>query len=130
MRNFENLEFYGKNVYDFNQKEIELLMNDLLMVTSISLMNKGEVIREVINGEVIEIGSPESFDKRVDERRNILRELLDMETDSDILLFFVSESSNYSFDGFMKRMVYYMNEGIDVSTNNITKVLGMEVHMN
>lgn len=130
MKHFENLEFYGKDIREFNQKEIELLMNDLLLVTTIHLMNKGEIIREEIDGEVIEIGSPNSYIERVDERHRILRELLNMENAPDMLLFLFSESSNYSFDGFMKRMVHYLNEGVDVTQNNITKVLGMELHMN
>lgn len=130
MKHFENLEFYGKDVREFNQKEIELLLNDLLLVTTIHLMNKGEIIREEIDGEVIEIGSPNSYIERVDERHRILRELLNMDKAPDMLLVLVSESSKYSFGEFMKRMVHYMSEGVDVTPNNITKVLGMELHMN
>lgn len=130
MKHIEKLEFYGKDVREFNQKEIELLSNDLLLVMTIHLMNNGEIIKEVIDGEVIEIGSPNSYIEIVDERHRILRELLNMDNSSDLLLFLVSESSKYSFDGFMKRMVHYMNEGVNVTPNNITKVLGMELHMN
>jgi hypothetical protein len=130
MKHFENFEFYGKVIREFNQKEIELLMNDLLLVTTIHLMNKGQVVTEEIDGEMIEIGSVENYIKCVDERHRILRELLNMENETDLLLLLVSESSNYSFDGFMKRMVDYMNKGVDVTQNNITKVLGVELHMN
>jgi hypothetical protein len=128
MLHFGNLEFYGKDVRELNQNEIELLMNDLLLISTIELMKRGEVFSEVIDGKMVTVGTEESYIKRVDERHKILRKLLNMEKEPDILLFLVSEGSNYSFKKFTKDMFEYMVKGGEV--DEMKKVLGMDIHLN
>jgi hypothetical protein len=128
MLDFGNLEFYGKDVREFNQNEIELLMNDLLLISTIELMNRGEVFSEVIDGELVTVGTEESYIERIDERHKILRKLLNMEKEPDILLFLVSEGSNYSFKKFTKDMFNHTVNGGEVS--EMKKVLGMDIHLN
>jgi hypothetical protein len=128
MLHFGNLEFYGKDVRELNQNEIELLMNDLLLISTIELMKRGEVFSEVIDGKMVTVGTEESYIERVDERHKILRKLLNMEKEPDILLFLVSEGSNYSFKKFTKDMFEYMVKGGEV--DEMKKVLGMDIHLN
>jgi hypothetical protein len=128
MLHFGNLEFYGKDIREFNQNEIELLMNDLLLISTIELMNRGEVFNEVIDGKLMTVGTQESYIERVNERQMILRKLLNMEKEPDILLFLVSEGSNYSFKKFTQDMFNHIVNGGEVS--EMKKVLGMDIHLN
>jgi len=119
--NFVNFVFYGKEIHNLNRLEMELLMNDFLMFSTIHLLTS-ETTKNNVNKEI-----EQTYKMCLETRSNIMSELLDMKNTPKLLVLISSESSKYSFTGFTEKLIGYLN---DENFTKVTKVLGMELNMN
>lgn len=106
-----DLEFYGKKISEMNENEVRLVMIDTKMLIHMECIKNGEVVKTDVNGEHGSFGIQSKLNDLSFDRVTLVSEILGLPNVSPILNLVVSEMSEYSFDGFCRNTLKYINGG-------------------
>lgn len=106
----EKMEFYGKPISEMSKLEKNLLVNDILLLTTCQGLKKGEVYESPIPLPFT-LGTMESYLVLSTVRLSLVGQLLGIEDETDEMKVLVSEISVYSFQMLMENLTEMSKNG-------------------